>query len=220
MIWPSWWNNLPEAKQREFPGYAGSCIHHYVVSPFCTYSIVKDFLEFNSTGITFPSNHLDFFFTCTGLMPFVLGYFLADTIVNILPDALKGNPLYLAHHGVSAFTIVTLLTSAVGSTTQIFPLMMACELSSVFFNTAWCMRAMGMKGNPVVKAFELLFVITFFLTRNVNLVTAYCALFSRMGELGYAHYTIIFAMCLQYYWLFKIYKSLTKKAKKTDADKE
>lgn len=203
-------NKLTTKKQTELSSYAIGLFHHCVVSPYCVYHMVSDlFIFINSGGKTvFESNHYDTVYSSFGIFPFTMGFFIADTAFYSVPELLKGNAIYMVHHCVAIITFYGILTTAEGTVTQLFPIMLSGEFSSIFFNTAWILRAVGFRDSILVTVLEALFALSFFALRNINVGLIMYAIYGRFTIFGGYQIAINICIALQYYWGVQIVRSL------------
>lgn len=214
-LFPKWYANLPEQKQKEFPSYGIGLMHHLVISPYLCYHLLSDLVTFFQTPsdmiatFRFASSHYDNVYWDRGVFPFTLGFFIADTLFYSIPEAVRGAPLYLLHHTVALISMLGILWFAQGPTTQLFIVMMASEMSSIFFNSAWILRSTGFRGTILVSILEMLFVVAFFLVRNVSMSVLYYSVLYHLPSLGVVvNIAVAIGVLLQFYWLYKIAMSL------------
>ena len=215
-----WCVDMGAKKQEELPGYGSSLIHHFGISPVCLLSIAGDYITYNSTGgIPFEANHYAAMMSPSGLYPFTIGYFVADCITFALPEAYCkpgfASKVFLIHHIVAVSMIYATYTLGVGVLSQVFPGMMCTELSTIFFNIAWIMRAFGLREYKVVTLFESLFAIFFLLLRNGHLTLLVYMLWYDIAGFGVFQGSIVISTALQFFWGYKIVMSLLLSKKKT-----
>eukprot|EP00601_Ochromonadales_sp_CCMP2298_P014230 CAMPEP_0173240756 /NCGR_PEP_ID=MMETSP1142-20121109/13967_1 /TAXON_ID=483371 /ORGANISM="non described non described, Strain CCMP2298" /LENGTH=261 /DNA_ID=CAMNT_0014171961 /DNA_START=73 /DNA_END=854 /DNA_ORIENTATION=- len=205
-VCPVWYKSLPPKKKAELPSYAIGLVHHWALSPYCLWRLVADYGMYQH-GVAFPSNHYDTLFCNYGLYPLTMGFFLVDTLFYAVPEAAKGAPLYLLHHFVALSTHYSALSRVRGVLMMMFPVMMCTEISSLFFNTAWIMRAGGLR-NTLVTTLEALFALSFLFIRILYVSTVMWVFWPHMGHFGYYRVGLALGLGMQYYWLYKIAASL------------
>lgn len=208
-----WCQNMGTKKQDELPGYISSLVHHFGISPICLISIIRDYFAYNnSAGIAFDMNHYTAMYAPSGLFPFTVGYFVADCITFALPEAYKkpgfSSKVFLIHHCVALSMIYATYTMGSGSLSQVFPGMMCTELSTIFFNIAWIMRAFGFREYKIVTLFESLFAFFFLLLRNLHLTILIYLLWYDIAGFGVYQCSIVISTALQFFWGYKIIMSL------------
>jgi hypothetical protein len=217
-----WCKDMSSKKKEELPGYIVGLIHHIGISPACLFLICRDFITFaNTGGSAFESGHYMSLYSPSGLYPFTVAYFVADLIVFALPEAIKpgfASKLFLIHHCVALCMIYATFTLAQGSLTQVFPGMMCTELSTIFFNIAWILRAFGFRELKIVTLFESLFAFFFILLRNGHLTLLIYVLWYDIAGFGMFQVAILISTGLQFFWAYKIVLSLVSSKKKMKKD--
>jgi hypothetical protein len=207
-----WYNSLDARKQVEFPPYFVSMFHHCTMVPVAWLYIYKDFLLVDYTNGT-----VDYSVFVGMVVPFCTGFIVGDTFCFAIQQAINGVPEYIIHHVLTLWMIFSLLC-APGQLSRFFPHMLICDTTNIFFNTAWLLRLAGYRGSPIVSAFELLFAISFFLLRAINLsLVLGLIFFSEPGQaMGISRFTLPPIVFLQWYWMSKIGSSALglKKTKK------
>lgn len=206
-----WYMNLPEKKKSDLVSYVTATIHHSLVAPLGLYYYLVDISLSDEEAYK-----IDYLEQCSWLVPFITGYFIVDTFTYAIPEAFKGNLEYIIHHALALF----LLQGVMGSDNEVakyYSHMCMCEISSLFFNIAWFLRLFGRNAT----VFEGLFVVFFFLTRILNMPLAFFTmLYSDNTSLGWAKFTLPSIQLMQFYWFYKIVKSLTggRKSKRQEKD--
>eukprot|EP00600_Ochromonadales_sp_CCMP1393_P012021 CAMPEP_0175009210 /NCGR_PEP_ID=MMETSP0005-20121125/7392_1 /TAXON_ID=420556 /ORGANISM="Ochromonas sp., Strain CCMP1393" /LENGTH=251 /DNA_ID=CAMNT_0016264841 /DNA_START=1 /DNA_END=753 /DNA_ORIENTATION=+ len=187
-LFPVWHKELTPRKRHELPSYSIGLLHHVVVSPVCLWQLYSDFMIYaGNDGVLLPfaKDHYDALFSNSGVYPFSMGFFIADTLFYSIPEAIKGAPLYLLHHLVAILLQYACLTMSHGTTMLVFPVMMATEVSSIFFNTAWILRSAGYRSSTFVSTLETLFALSFLLLRNVHASIVIFAIWDHLSQFGW-----------------------------------
>jgi hypothetical protein len=215
---PKWYSTLNKRKQKEFPAYAASLIHHYVVTPIGFYQI---YLDFHRTETELSNIHYAPLAMFLG--PFSLGYIVADFFTYALPTALsEGRIEYLLHHIITVWLILSLI-SGNGNLARSFPHLMILELSGLFFNTAWCIRQFPIwKESLLVRFLEIAFSLSFLLIRVIHLPLIFYSILTSpySKELGIGRYSLIFIVFFQWYWFMTIAKGTIARFKGKNHTKE
>ena len=213
---------IEEKKIRQLPSYIISLIHHVGIAPLCLSYIITDYYSYyNSGGVLFDENHYYSLYSPNGIFPFTIGYFVGDSITTSFPEAFQrglSSKIFLVHHILALGMIFTTFSYSKGSLTQVFPCMMCSEFSTIFFNSAWVMRAIGLRKSRVVKLFEYIFAISFLLLRNIHFTVLIFILWSEMKAFGVLfQINVLMSMAMQYYWGCKIVmSSVTRNREKED----
>lgn len=205
-------------KTEELPGYITSLVHHIGIAPVCLLWIARDYITYNNTdGVAFDVGHYNSLYSPSGLYPLTCGYFLADSITFAFPEAFKpgfSSKIFLIHHLVAMSMIYATYTLASGRLTQVFAGMMCTELSTIFFNVAWIMRAFGFREYKIVTIFEFLFAFCFLVLRNGHLSFLIYVLWYDIADFGVFQCSILISTALQFFWGYKIVMSLLSSRKK------
>jgi hypothetical protein len=201
---PKWHSSLNKRKQKEFPAYAASLLHHFVVAPIGFYQI---YLDFHRTEAELSNIHYAPLAMFLG--PFSLGYIVADFLTYALPTALsEGRFEYLLHHIITVWLILSLI-SGNGNLARSFPHLMILELSGLFFNTAWCIRQFpNWREGLLVRFLEIAFSLSFLFIRVIHLPLVFFSILTSpyVKELGIGKYSLIFIVFFQWYWFTTIAK--------------
>jgi hypothetical protein len=205
-LFPKFYAKVAVEKRAELMSYCVCVVHHAVVVPFGMYKVYKDMMR-NENELR-ETNYAD---EVAVIIPFIIGYFLADTLAYAVPKAMEGNLEFLYHHTLGlglTFTVIYIENALV---IKMCPHMLMCEVSSLFFTFAYFLRLNGYRGTSIVTALELLFALSFFLTRNVNLSMLTFALKDELSvKYPVAMFFLVMIVLLQFYWLYKIVKSQLK----------
>lgn len=206
---PSYYNGMSLTKKKELPTYSACLVHHLVVVPWGIYKISQDFHSFQSNGLT-PVNDL----FGSNFVPYTFGYIFGDTVFLAVQEAYDGKPAFLIHHMLSFLLLFSVLNAPLFCSRYI-PHFLLTESSSIFFATAWFLRAGGLerKTSHTLFVFEVLFAITFFFTRVVNLLLVMIGLCSlpQSWNLSVLCMVVVPIYGLQLYWFTKIVLSMQPK---------
>jgi hypothetical protein len=164
---PKFYESMNEQKRREYPTYLSCLVHHFVVVPFAVSHIYMDTLRTNESQWL----HHNYASTDGYIVAYTFGYMVADIIFFAISEALKGEFEFLFHHILSLALVVSTLLLP-GPTNRFVPHVLLCELSQLFFVTAWFLRLAGCTYEGLILALEVVFVVMFFLTRIINLPIA------------------------------------------------
>ena len=205
VVTPKWYSKLPDRKQREYPSYVVCLVHHIFMVPRAWLHIYLDALRTNSDLAIVHYAYVE-----ASVAPFCLGYLIGDTVCFAIPEMLRGKFEYIIHHVLVTWLVVSSLFSS-GHMTRFIPHLLLSDTTNLFFNTAWLLRAAGYADSPIVTILEILFAISFFIARVINMPLAFYAIFTcEYSEgLGWARYTLAPIAILQWYWFAKILASLT-----------
>jgi len=211
-MFPKIYGQVTEAKRGEFMSYLVCLVHHGVVVPAGIYYVYNDIHRDVTELKTF-----NYAAEYAWIVPFIFGYFIADTVAFAVPRSIEGSHEYLFHHILGLGLIFSVVHIEDGVVVKLCPHMFICELSSCFFTFAYLCRLCGYRGSSLVFALEILFAISFFFTRNVHLTAMLWSVKNEMmARYKAAGVILILILILQFYWLFKIVKSLLKKKSSVD----
>lgn len=208
-LFPKYYEGLGDKKRVDLLSYTLSFIHHAIVIPWGVYYMYLD------ATLSFEERKaFNFAKAYVPIVPFILGYFVADTVMFALPSALKGNVEFLAHHILSFFLIFS-ASEASGPTVRFVPHIFICEISSMIFAISFFVRTVSDPKKPpfIVPLLEYAFAITFVLTRCVNLPFVLYVLRGERHTYPVMCYTLYAIQVLQFFWLYKIVVSLSRKKK-------
>ena len=194
---------MDKRKLTELPCYCASIIHHLYVTPLGFYCIFNDFNLFANGGtVQLNQEAID-------SISFIFGYLIGDTIFLAIPEFLTdGKYEYLIHH-ICSFALFFGLLISPSEISRYIPHLLICEITNIFLIIAWHLKVHGLRETVYLKITELLFVITFFLTRIVNLPLSMGALIYNFGnQLSFIKYFLIPIIGLQFYWFSKIISAL------------
>lgn len=213
-LYPKWYSSLTEKKKIEYPCYLGSMLHHAIVVPAAWLFVYYDVV------LVYNNNSLDYTNFLRVVAPIMSGFILCDTLFFALPLALKNDFEYAFHHAMGIYLIYLFLYGP-GNMTRFYPLLIICETTNVVFNSAWLLRLAGYRDTPLVIYLEMFFVLLFILIRTVNLTIAFIAIFNSEEAKAFGVGRVVFPMIslLQFFWLYKIFKSLASRNSKP-ADKK
>lgn len=221
-VFRDWHNALSKGKKAQLPGYVASLVHHCYVAPVVVGTLFSDYIEFTSNGNQpVAANHLDFIYSNSGIASFVIGYFIADTLGKFVLDGVAGHKVFLFHHVVSLYTVHILIAQSTSSLCVVLPVCLCCEVSSIFFNTAWVLRAVtGTENGIIVLVLDIIFVVTFVIFRNISLSVLIYSLgqYTREAYGLVGQFAFALTLFLQFFWLGLIFKGLWDKGKSTIKD--
>lgn len=208
-LFPRYYQGLGDKKREDLLSYALSFVHHSVVIPWGVYYMYLD-----ATLSPDERRAFNFAKAFVPIVPFILGYFVADTVAFALPSALKGNAEFLAHHLLS-FVLIFTAADASGPTVRFVPHIFICEISSMIFAISFFVRTVTDAKNPpfIVPLLEYAFALTFVLSRCVNLPAILVVLRGERHTYPVMCYTLYAIQVLQFFWLYKIVAALSRKKK-------
>jgi len=197
---PTYWRNLEKSKKAEFPSIIIALIHHAYVVPSAFKWIFEDFTMSDNDYLSRNCATKEAL-----IAPFVFGYFIADTIVYVIPQLFIGKFEMLIHHFLFFYlTLFTLFAS--GEINKFIPHLLVCESTGLVFNTCTILRTVGFRGHPIVSLLENIFALLFLVFRCIHTPIALLAMFMNFdhNSLGPAQYTIPPICILQWFWMYKI----------------
>ena len=127
-----------------------------------------------------------------------------DTVFYAIPEMQRGNYEYIIHHALAIWVTVALADSKSPELLRLVPDVLLCELSTIFFAIGWIMRSTSYRSSPLIKGLEIVFAITFFATRVVNMPIGVIKSWHVSEEIGPARFTLIPIVLMQWYWMYKI----------------
>jgi hypothetical protein len=201
-LYPGWYSSLTTRKKSEVPSYSLALAHHLIVVPLSIYFIYLDYSLPSTSEVPF-----DYFQTYSPLLSYSFGYFVADTLLYTIPEALSGHYAYFIHH-LFAVGLLFSVAQASGPCVRALPHFLLMELSSIFFSAAWLLRQIGYRGTVIVTIFEQLFVAFYFILRILHLPLLLFALTDHVHTLGLFRYCLVGVMILQVYWFYQIIQTL------------
>jgi len=212
-LFPTTFQALPEKKKIEMSTYVISTIHHLVVVPIVTYSLVVDINAYYNNPVPFEVDHMNKLYSNFGVIAFSVGFFCGDGVAYYIPKTLAGStegPMYLFHHVLSVVILCSTRRFS-GSLLQVLPQLLLIEMSTAFFNIAWLCRCLSNGRIPafVISGLEYGFALTFFLLRIVNGTLMVTLLIDQLWVASKSFTTAyIMALLLQYFWFYKIIMSV------------
>lgn len=216
-VFQSWWCKLSVRKQKEFPAYLASLIHHFFMVPYAFYQIYKDFQRSDE-----EYNNIHYSVVESSVGPFSLGYLLGDTFCFAFEAALGGKAEYLIHHVMGVWLVVALVHGP-GHLGRAFPHFLLCESSAFCFNLAWVLRSFEIfQGSTLVLILELGFAFFFLFTRVINLPLMFWSMLTSeyINELGVARFILIPLALLQWYWFSIIVSGIANRIPKKDTERK
>ena len=214
----TWYESLEKRKKIELPSYCVCLIHHYFMVPRAWIHVFNDFiLPINQYNL------INYSLIEAKIAPFCMGYLISDTLFYALPQLINEMKYeYIIHHILTIYLVYCTISSNSGTINRFIPHLLICDTTNIFFNTAWLLRLTSMKNSLLVTILELIFALSFLLTRVINLSCVFYGLLNHpnVNELGYAKYTLMPIALLQWFWFYKIMRTMivrlnpSKKSKK------
>jgi len=180
--------------------YVSSVLHHVCVVPLAAYALWHH-----------AAGHGVAWGALNACVPLSLAYFLVDSALYAIPEAVAGVSFeYAIHHGLGlALTIAAAVSppTLIRWATSLF----LSEASSIFLCASYVLRKAGRDTGRLATAVTAAFVLSFAATRVVNLPIAYYALLTdgahalaraQLGVPGLASLAVVLAM--QFFWFYKI----------------
>jgi TLC domain len=195
-------NDFPHRKKKELPSYVLCLVHHIVAVPFAWRNIINDLSLGNEAAAM-----VDYAPITAIIAPWCVAYLVADTMFFAVPEALAGKFEYIIHHLLTLFLVTSSLCAS-GSILRFIPHLLISDTTNIFFNTAWLIRLFGGRRSFVLICLEISFAISFLLIRAINMPCMFWALGSQAKGLGVARYVLVPIAFLQWYWLFKIVRTI------------
>eukprot|EP01038_Epipyxis_sp_PR26KG_P006745 gene6745-9240_t len=195
-----WAENIGERKRREWPAYVACTMHHIIMVPYAWLHIYQDLKRSNEVALLFHYAPVE-----VKIAPFCLGYLFGDTLCYAIPYIIEDHGQYVVHHALTIWLIISSFF-APGSITRFIPHLLICDTGNLFFNIAWLLRLSGLKETLFVTFCEIIFAVSFFFIRGINLPLVFLSLYlSPLSEgLGFAKYAMLPIALLQWFWLSKI----------------
>ncbi|CAF1149274.1 unnamed protein product [Rotaria sp. Silwood1] len=205
------YKNLTETQQIDWNTRINSSINSIVVGTICVYMMIAD-CGLNANPLVYKSYLLK-----TNLS-IVIGYLLSDTIIGIIHYKNIGDPFSLAHHFVSIYAFVYVLTLNVMPYFANFRLL--AELSTPSVNIRWFLDALKYPRTSKIFILNGLFMtIVFFFVRIFAMpiywwkvyTVAITPLWSQMGHFRF----ILIVVCvvldvINLYWFSKMFRGCVK----------
>jgi hypothetical protein len=234
-FFPNVVKNIQDEQTRvDYFNYYLSLSHHIVVVPLACYRLMTidspDLISsFMISGGANYEDHTKMFYHCES-SAYMTGYLMADLVSYAIPMAMQGNFVFLGHHilalGVSALVPIVTAEVAVYCSR-----VMLLEMSSIFFALRFLLKNSGFDNSPLIFPLEIGFIVSFFLTRVVNLSVLVPQVYydlvadaeSTASEIKLGWFIIaLFAplLLLQVYWFITIVKTALGTLGGTDKEKE
>jgi hypothetical protein len=224
-LFPVTYKSLTPAKQRDFGSYFFGTIHHSIVTPYFLYALVSDFFAYPNDGFRFEENHFDTVYSTGGMLTFSFGFFIGDTLGCYVPRLFRGQEVIYFFHHLLAIYALQYYRCLKGQLLVALHVMLVTEVSTCFFNYAWMSRTLMSKSMPavVISTLEYAFAVSFFLVRIVHIPFFLSQNWNAfMAESVIFTGTVLSGLALQFFWFYKILKSIfvgrEKKEKKTNKD--
>ena len=199
-FFPKWFSNLSARDRKDIGSYVVCTVHHLAMVPLAWVHIYRDFLISAEAAPLVQYAVVE-----ASVAPFVIGYLAGDTICYAIPEMFHLRFEFIVHHVLTLYLIVTSLTGP-GYFCRYIPHLIICDTTNIFFNFAWLLRRVGMKGSSLVTALEVTFACAFFCVRAVNLPLVFLQAMSHptVSEWGLAQYTLLPIVLMQWYWFSRI----------------
>jgi hypothetical protein len=197
-LYRSWFAELTPRKRAELPSYVIALLHHSIAVPFCIYHIYMDVFYYNDA---------DYGELYVVIMPFTMGFFVADLMMYTVPEALEGRYVYFFHH-VFAVALLVGAFKADAVVIRFTPHMLLMELSSIFFTVAWFLRLWGWRGSMVVVFCEYMFVLVYLLVRVIHVPLYLFLVRDHLLTMGVCGICFPPVIMLQMYWFSQIVMTL------------
>jgi hypothetical protein len=202
-----WFASLSQRDRKDISSYIVCTIHHLAMVPLAWSHIYHDaMLSMEESKLAnYPVVEAN-------VAPFVIGYLMGDTLCYALPEMFQLRFEFFVHHVLTLYLILTSMTGP-GYFCRYIPHLIICDTTNIFFNIAWVLRRCGYKNSGIVSALEIIFAITFFFVRVVNLplVFVQAMLHPSVVEWGLARFTLLPIILMQWYWFAKIVGGVRKK---------
>lgn len=198
-LYRTWFAELSPRKRAELPSFAIALIHHSVAVPFSIYHIYMDIFHYGDV------NYGELY---SIIVPFTMGFFIADLMMYTVPEAMEGRYIYLLHH---IFAVVLLIGAfkADASVVRFMPHMLLMELSSLLFALAWFLRLFGYRGSLAVVACEYLFVLVYLFVRIIHVPCYLFFIIDHLPSMGICGLFFLPVILLQVYWFSQILMTLS-----------
>lgn len=206
-VFTRWYASLDPRKRHELPSFVVCLVHHFAMVPTAWLHIYNDYQLTPAQAAVVHYGPIE-----AVVAPFCIGYLVGDTLCFAIQEALALKFEYIIHHTLTLWLVVSTLFST-GGLNRFIPHLLICDTTNIFFNTAWLMRTVGMKGHPIVTTLEILFAVAFLFTRVINMPAVFfmISVNSEASALGYARYTLAPIAMLQWYWFSKIATTLVQR---------
>jgi hypothetical protein len=195
-----WFYKLEKKKQEDFPSYAVCLIHHFLLVPRSWYHVIRDFSKNDNSFYDYGANEVI-------VAPICIGYLLSDTICYAINEFMVHNKLdYLLHHICTLILVMFTIMAEDGSICKFIPLLLLCDTTNIFFNTAWLLRLVPKyRESNLVKILEMSFVVAFILLRTIHMPCLFYAISVTKSQfLGFAKHMLLPICLVQWYWTILI----------------
>ena len=191
-----WFYKLDKKKQEDFPAYAVCLIHHFLLVPRSWYHVIIDFTRGNNVIYDYGANEAI-------VAPICVGYLLSDTICYAINEVMTHNKYdYLIHHICTLVLVMFTLMAEDGSICKFIPLLLLCDTTNIFFNSAWLLRLIpNYRESFIVKILEILFLVAFIFLRTIHMPCLFYAISVTKSQfLCFAQHMLLPIVLVQWYW--------------------
>jgi hypothetical protein len=195
---------LNSRRQSDLVSYMVSFTHHIFIVPVGFYLCS---LDFNRNPREWRL--VDYAAEVGWSFPFIFGYFVGDTVMFAVQKLREGSYDYLFHH-VLGMTLMYSCALAEGRVIRYIPHMFIMETSSIFFCVAYFLRLKGWKGSVVSKTLEMMFVVSFFILRNVHMPLIVWFAIDERDKYAAIMLQLSVIVLLQFFWFYKIVLTMLK----------
>ena len=195
---------LNPRRQSDLVSYMVSFTHHVFIVPIGFYLCA---LDFNRNPRDWRL--VDYAEELGWSFPFILGYFVGDTIMFAVQKLREGSYDYLFHH-ILGLGLMYSCALAEGRVIRYIPHMFMMEASSIFFCVAYFLRLKGWKGSIISRAFEMMFVVSFFILRNIHMPLIVWFALDEREKYPAILIQLSVIVLLQFFWFYKIILTLLK----------
>lgn len=205
------YEQFTETQKIDWSTRINSSINSLAVGTICIYMMIADH-GLDANPLLYKSYLLK-----TNLS-IVIGYLLSDTVIGIIHYKKIGDPFTMAHHLVSAYAFIYVLTLNVMPYFANFRLL--AELSTPLVNFRWFLDAL--KFSKTSKAFVfngLLMTLVFFFVRIVAMPIYWWKVYTvaitpLWAHMGHFRYVLIVVCCvldvINLYWFSKMLRGCIK----------
>jgi hypothetical protein len=122
-LFPKFYANVAVEKRAELVSYCVCVVHHAVVVPFGMYKVYKDMMRKEN-----KLRETNYAGEVAVIIPFIIGYFLADTLAYAVPKAMEGNLEFIYHHTLGLGLTFTVIYIEKALIIKMCPHMLMCEV--------------------------------------------------------------------------------------------
>ena len=109
---------------------------------------------------------------------------------------------YLLHHVCTLILVMFTIMAEDGSICKFIPLLLLCDTTNIFFNSAWLLRLIpNYRESFIVKILEILFLVAFIFLRTIHMPCLFYAISVTKSQfLGFAQHMLLPIVLVQWYW--------------------